>query len=150
MNRKHTCITKSPVLRSAAASGVFFSPKRRTFWGKNALVWQKTLFVGARRPPAAFFLPKNTLFEQNRFLEESRSLIYRKTHLKCEIMSPSADPPDPPDPVDPGDPVHGLPLGTSPTRAGGQDDVSSKQTPSNHRCPEFGLCAGTLPRLSDW
>ena len=68
-------------------------------------------------------------------LEGSRSLIYRKTHLKCEIMSPSPDPgypADPPDPPDPGDPVHGLSLGTSPTRAGGQDDVSSKQTPSNH------------------
>ena len=30
------------------------------------------------------------------------------------------------DPADPADPVHGLPLGTSPTRAGGQDDVSSQ------------------------
>ncbi len=33
---------------------------------------------------------------------------------------------DPPDPADPGDLVHGLQLGTSPTRAGGQDDVSSQ------------------------
>ncbi len=36
-------------------------------------------------------------------------------HLKRAKMNPSGDPPDP---------VHGLPLGTSPTRAGGQDDVS--------------------------
>ena len=36
--------------------------------------------------------------------------------LKREQMNPSADPPDL---------VHGLQLGTSPTRAGGQDDVSS-------------------------
>jgi len=39
-------------------------------------------------------------------------------------MNPSADPGDPADPADPGDLVHGLQLGTSPTRAGGQDDVS--------------------------
>ena len=40
--------------------------------------------------------------------------------LKRAKMNPS------PDPADPADPVHGLPLGTSPTRAGGQDDVSSQ------------------------
>ena len=55
-------------------------------------------------------------------------------------MIPSADPPDLPDPADP---VHGLPLGTSPTRAGGQDDVSSKQTPSNNS--EIGGAMHGLP-----
>ncbi len=40
--------------------------------------------------------------------------------LKREKIIPSADPADLPDPV------RGLPLGTSPTRAGGQDDVSSQ------------------------
>ncbi len=44
--------------------------------------------------------------------------------LKREKMNPSPDPGDSADPADPADPVHGLPLGTSPTRAGGQDDVS--------------------------
>ena len=39
-------------------------------------------------------------------------------------MNPSPDPADPADPPDPADPVHGLPPGTSPTRAGGQDDGS--------------------------
>ena len=53
-------------------------------------------------------------------------------------MIPSPDPPDPPDPV------HGLPLGTSPTRAGGQDDVSSKQTPSNY-LPNICNSKKTLP-----
>ena len=38
--------------------------------------------------------------------------------LKRAKMNPSLDP------SDPGDLVHGLQLGTSPTRAGGQDDVS--------------------------
>ncbi len=40
--------------------------------------------------------------------------------LKRAKMNPS------PDPADPADPVHGLPLGTSPTRAGGQNDMSSQ------------------------
>ena len=43
-------------------------------------------------------------------------------------MTPSADPGYPPDPPDP---VHRLLLGTSPTHARDQDDMSSKQTPSN-------------------
>ncbi len=38
-------------------------------------------------------------------------------------MIPSADPADRPDPV------HGLPLGTSPTHAGGQDDMSLNKLP---------------------
>ena len=42
---------------------------------------------------------------------------------KTRKMIPSADPADP---ADPGDLVHGLQLGTSPTRAGGKDDVSSQ------------------------
>ncbi len=46
--------------------------------------------------------------------------------LKRAKMNPSPDPADPADPPDPADPVHGLPPGTSPTRAGGQDDVSSQ------------------------
>ncbi len=46
--------------------------------------------------------------------------------LKRAKMNPSPDPTDPADPPDPADPVHGLPIGTSPTRAGGQDDVSSQ------------------------
>ena len=53
--------------------------------------------------------------------------------LKRAKMNPSADPPDPADPADPADPVHGLPLGTSPTRAGGQDDVSSQANSLNKR-----------------
>ena len=52
------------------------------------------------------------------------SILYVHVHcflcLKRAKMNPSADP------GDPADPVHGLPLGTSPTRAGGQDDVSSQ------------------------
>ena len=46
-------------------------------------------------------------------------------HQKRAKMNPSADLADPGDPGDAGDLVHGLQLGTSPTRAGGQDDVSS-------------------------
>ena len=38
-------------------------------------------------------------------------------------MNPSGDPADP---ADPADPVHGLPLGTSRPRTGGQDDGSSQ------------------------
>ena len=45
----------------------------------------------------------------------TRVTKYCKTYLKRAKMIPSADPPDP------GDLVHGLQLGTSPTRAGGQD-----------------------------
>ena len=48
----------------------------------------------------------------------TRVTKYCKTYLKRAKMIPS------PDPADPGDLVHGLQLGTSPTRAGGQDDVS--------------------------
>ena len=44
-------------------------------------------------------------------------------HLKLAKNIPCPDPPDP------GDLVHGLLLGTSPTRAGGQDDVSSNKLP---------------------
>ena len=44
-------------------------------------------------------------------------------------MIPSADPGDPGDAGDAGDLVHGLQLGTSPTRAGGQDDVFTSKLP---------------------
>ena len=48
------------------------------------------------------------------------------------LASPAPDPDNPHNPDNPADPVHRLQLGTSPTRAGGQDDVSFSQTPSNH------------------
>ena len=54
----------------------------------------------------------------------TRVTNYCKTHLKRAKMIPSPDPADPADPADRGDLVHGLQLGTSPTRAGGQDDMS--------------------------
>ena len=47
-------------------------------------------------------------------------------------MDSDPDPADPPDPPDPPDQVSGAAARSLPsTRAGGQDDVSSKQTPSN-------------------
>ena len=56
-------MSHSPVLRCAAASGVFFPPKNSTFWVRKQLLWRKALFFGARRPPAFFFHPKRTLFK---------------------------------------------------------------------------------------
>ncbi len=57
------------------------------------------------------------------------------SRLKRAKMNPSPDPADPADPPDPADPVHGLPPGTSPTRAGGQDDVSSQANSLKHNNP---------------
>ena len=51
---------------------------------------------------------------------------------------PSPDPADPADPANPPDLVHGLQLGSSPTRAGGQDDVSLDKLPQNRFCQ--GIC----------
>ncbi len=59
--------------------------------------------------------------------------------LKRAKMNPSPDPADPADPPDPADPVHGLPPGTSPTRAGGQDDGSLTNSLKL-------LCVGSSPR----
>ncbi len=58
--------------------------------------------------------------------------------LKRETMISS---PDRPDPADRPDPVHGLPLGTSPTRAGGQDDVNSQANSLKH---EHATCSGKV------
>ena len=57
---------------------------------------------------------------------EVRATFAIKTDVKRANMIPSADPGDP---ADPPDLVHGLQLGTSPTRAGGQDDVSLNKLP---------------------
>ena len=66
-----------------------------------------------------------------------------------QIWNSPADPPDPADPLDPPDPpdqVSGAAVRDLPsTRAGGQDDVSSKQTPSNHKggtCGTGGIIMG--------
>ena len=58
---------------------------------------------------------------------------FRETVLYFLVFwNSSADPADPTDPPDPADQVSRNPLRDLPsTRAGGQDDVSSKQTPSN-------------------
>ena len=83
-------------------------------------------------------LPKNALKSRrftgevhgkvNNTLRQSevRATCAVKTDVKRAKMVPSPDPPDPPDP---GYLVHGLRLGTSPTRAGGQDDVSLDKLP---------------------
>ncbi len=55
--------------------------------------------------------------------------------------------PSPEDPADPADPVHGLPLGTSPTRAGGQDDVSSQ---ANSLKLRLWLCILTVVIRVGW
>ncbi len=57
---------------------------------------------------------------------------YCKKQWICMIWNSSADPADPPDPPDL---AAGAAARNHPsTRAGGQDDVSSKQTPSNYSC----------------
>ncbi len=62
----------------------------------------------------------------------SRAILAVKTCGKCTIWNSSADPDYPVDPPDPADQVSESAARTLPsTRAGGQDDVSSKQTPSN-------------------
>ena len=59
----------------------------------------------------------------------ARATFAVKTYMKRTKMIPSADPSYPGNPGYPGDPVHRLQLGTSPTRARGQDDVSLNRLP---------------------
>ncbi len=70
------------------------------------------------------------------------------SRLKRAKMNPSPDPADPADPPDPADPVHGLPLGTSPTRAGGQDDVSSQANSLKLRQLVRNSLSQTLPNIT--
>ena len=66
---------------------------------------------------------KKTLYRST-----TRVTKYGKTYLKRAKTIPSADPGAS---ADPGYPSHGLRHGTTPTRAGGQDDVSSNKLPQN-------------------
>ena len=56
----------------------------------------------------------------------TRITKYHKNNRKRAKMIASGDPGDA---GNPGDVVHGLQLGTSPARAGGQDDVSLNKLP---------------------
>ena len=62
----------------------------------------------------------------------ARATFAEKTFVKRTKMIPS------PDPGDEAEMVHGLQLGTSPTRAGGQDDVSLD------KLPQMSLTAKTI------
>ena len=74
-------------------------------------------------------------FERERGLDN----CYAQAHLKCTKMGSAPDPADPADPPDPADQVSGAAArNLSSTRAGGQDDVSSKQTPSNKARAQAG------------
>ena len=68
----------------------------------------------------------------------TRVTKYRKNNRKRAKMIASGDPGIPGDPGYPGDLVHGLQLGTSPTRAGGQDDVSSNKLPQTKEYQTLG------------
>ncbi len=64
---------------------------------------------------------------------EVRATFGAKTHIICTIWNSSADPADPADPADQVSSATARDLPS--TRAGGQDDVSSKQTPSKYVIP---------------
>eukprot|EP00959_Pyramimonas_sp_CCMP1952_P291480 6097086-Pyramimonas_sp.AAC.1 len=54
------------------------------------------------------------------------------SQAKAPVWDSSADPPDPPDPPDPSGNGAGGRSGPLPPRAGGEDDGSSAETPSNY------------------
>ena len=74
----------------------------------------------------------------------ARATFVVKTYMKYKKMVPSADPSDP---SDPGEMVHGLLLGTSPTRAGGQDDVSLEKLPQTNLVVTNDYLVGTIDYL---
>ena len=77
---------------------------------------------------------------------EARATSAVKTYVKRTKMIPSPDPRDPPDLV------HGLQLGTSPTRAGDQDDVSLNKLPQIRKYlwgPPRIFFAGVIPPIKD-
>ena len=68
-----------------------------------------------------------------KWTSNSEQMCLKYCACACNIASRNSpsDPPDPADPLDPAEVASGLQLASLLPRAGGQDDVSLKETPSN-------------------